>query len=77
MVNQRQHLGIARVREIKGQLVLFLPRAVVRLFGLKVGDVAVFRTRHGTERLYLTFRRNGKRLRLLHSTPSLLQKKRP
>ena len=62
MDNRRQHLGIARVREIEGQLVLVFPRRVIRLFGLKPGDTVVIRKRRGRKQYLVTFWRGEKRL---------------
>jgi len=62
MDNRSQHLGIARVREIEGQLVLVFPRRVIRLFGLKPGDTVVIRKRRGRKQYLVTFWRGEKRL---------------
>jgi len=71
-----QHVGIARVREINGQLILVFPRRVIRLFGLKPGDTVEIRKRRGRRQYLVTFWRDGKRLSPLHLDPSLPRKDR-
>ena len=76
MDNRRQHLGIARVREIEGQLVLMFPRRVVRLFGLKPGDTVEIRKRRRRKQYLVTFWRDEKRLSPLDPDHSLPRKDR-
>ena len=76
MDNRRQHLGIARVREIDGQLVLLFPRRVIRLFGLKPGDTVEIRKRRRRKQYLVTFWRDEKRLSPLDPDHSLPRKDR-
>jgi hypothetical protein len=76
MDNRRQHLGIARVREIDGQLVLLFPRRVIRLFGLKLGDTVEIRKRRRRKQYLVTFWRDEKRLSPLDPDHSLPRKDR-
>jgi len=73
MDDRGQHLGIARVREIDGQLVLVFPRRVIHRFGLKPGDVVVLRKRRGREQYFVTFWRDGKMLPPLPPNPPPFQ----
>jgi bifunctional DNA-binding transcriptional regulator/antitoxin component of YhaV-PrlF toxin-antitoxin module len=76
MDDRRQHLGIARVREIEGLLVLVFPRRVIRLFDLKPGDTVEIRKRRGRKQYLVTFWRGEKRLSLLHPDPARPRKDR-
>ena len=76
MDDRRQHLGIARVYEIDGNLVLVFPRRVIRLFGLKPGDTVEIRKRPERKQYLVTFWRDEKRLPPLHPDPSLPRKDR-
>jgi bifunctional DNA-binding transcriptional regulator/antitoxin component of YhaV-PrlF toxin-antitoxin module len=76
MDDRRQHLGIARIHEIDGQLVLVFPRRVIRLFGLKPGDTVEIRKRRGRKEYFVTFWRDEKRLSPLHPDQSLPRKDR-
>ena len=76
MDDRRQHLGIARVHEIDGQLVLVFPRRVIRLFGLKPGDTVEIRKRRRRKHYLVTFWRDEKRLSPLAPDHSLPRKDR-
>jgi hypothetical protein len=62
MNEQRQHLGIARIRISHGQRILIFPLRLVRLFGLREGDEVVLRKRRGRAQYLVDFWRRGRRL---------------